>query len=79
MMWIVRKKSSNSVVSVGMNEQAIVDLKTNETLAKFIGVSTGRSGREITRFWTHFEPCFEGSKEFSLLVTMYKKLGREEK
>jgi hypothetical protein len=48
-------------------------------LAKFIGVSTGRSGREITRFWTHFEPYFEGSKEFSLLVTMYKKLGREEK
>lgn len=75
-VWIIKKRTATcSFIPVGINEQVIIDLVSHKTLVKFIGVSTGRPGTEITRFWTHFEPCFNGNKEFSYFITMYKKLG----
>ncbi|MFH0784979.1 MAG: hypothetical protein V2B20_23905 [Pseudomonadota bacterium] len=72
------KATESSFVSVGLSEDLIVDLKNNETLIKRITVGSGRAGNEITRFWTHFGPCYQDSKGlFGRYETAFKKIGEE--
>ncbi|MDP3480074.1 MAG: hypothetical protein Q8R88_09895 [Desulfoprunum sp.] len=76
-VWI-NKVTESSFVPVGCSEDLIVDLKNNETLIRRTAIGSGRTGTEITRFWTHFGPCYQDSKGFfGKYETAFKKLGKE--
>jgi len=77
-LWIT-KQERGSIVPVGISEETIVDSINNKVLVRKVSIWTGRSGAEITRFWTKMEPYIPNIKEFGYYQDSFKKLGREVK
>lgn len=58
----------------------IIDINTNDQLAKIVYVSSGYTGSmELYKFWTKIDPCVIGAHDFRKILFNYQTIGRETK
>lgn len=66
------------LLPVSLDNEAIIDVKNGEAMAKRIRVGAGYlGGKRLFRFWTVLEPCVPGKREFGLYLHDFQQLGRE--